>query len=284
MFCKNCGNKLNDDAKFCPGCGTAVLGVEVENEVIADEKVEDNSALLDAAEKQQADTESSVENKPDEAEKDTVQAQPIESPPEPEKVDNEAIGNTNESNQSEASKSENSATDNIKEVLLPQKSKKGRVKFKDLPKKQKIIRIAIGGGLLLIALIWFISDGIAGADKAGFKKTAGISNEQALAVLYATSIFEGTGYETAVQYGSFRDVSIAEALDQGFEDPSIKYENGENCVYITISGMFYLNGLTRTYKSITYKVDEDLDVNVYKDSGNIEQKLIEWAGYLASNN
>lgn len=24
MFCSNCGNKLNDDAKFCPSCGTKV--------------------------------------------------------------------------------------------------------------------------------------------------------------------------------------------------------------------------------------------------------------------
>lgn len=111
-----------------------------------------------------------------------------------------------------------------------------------------------------------------------------ISNEQALAALYATSIFEGTGYETAVQHGSFSDVSIGEALDKGFEDPNIEYEKGEECVYITVSGMFYLYSSVRTNASITYRVDEESNVSVYKDSGNIEQKLVEWAVSLASNN
>ncbi len=127
-----------------------------------------------------------------------------------------------------------------------------------------------------------IDDSIESPRKEMHDKTI-ITNEQALVALYATSIFEGTSYETAVQYGSFSDVSIGEALDQGFEDPSIEYEKGEDCVYITVSGMFYINGSTRTYKSITYKVDEDLSVSVYKDSGNVEQNLIEWAGYLGSN-
>lgn len=171
MFCKNCGLEISSDAKFCPGCGTAVEDTEVKNEVAFSEKAEENTVSPDVTENQRPDTESSIGNKPDEAEKDTVQAQPIESYSEPEQNDNEVIESANESKQSEIAKSDFPATDNIKEVLLPQKGKNGKVKFKDLPKKQKIIRIAIGGGLLLIALIWMISDGISGAKKAGNPST-----------------------------------------------------------------------------------------------------------------
>ena len=32
MFCKNCGTKVEDNAKFCPNCGSALDVVEVVNE------------------------------------------------------------------------------------------------------------------------------------------------------------------------------------------------------------------------------------------------------------
>ena len=269
MYCEKCGLEISSETKFCPGCGSAIEGVEAEKEITMSDKAEDASNSVSEIAEEKMDTE---------------QKQPAKSS-EAKQIDNESVDTAN-AKQNEAAKSENSAIESIKEIILPQKGKNGRVKFKDLPKKKKIIRIAISCGLLLIALIPFISDGIAGANKAGFKKTAEISNEQALAVLYATSIFEGTGYETAVRYGSFRDVSIGEALDQGFENPSVNCENGDNCVYVTISGLFYLTGGagvgSRISASITYKIDENYNVSVYKDVYNIQQKLLEWAGYLGS--
>lgn len=36
MFCKNCGHKLSDDAKFCSNCGTKV---EVETEAEVEEEI-----------------------------------------------------------------------------------------------------------------------------------------------------------------------------------------------------------------------------------------------------
>ena len=38
MFCKNCGKKLNQDAKFCNSCGTAVAN-SVSKEVVSDKSV-----------------------------------------------------------------------------------------------------------------------------------------------------------------------------------------------------------------------------------------------------
>jgi RNase P subunit RPR2 len=38
MFCKNCGNKLADDCKFCPSCGTKVSLSEVSQQVEEEEE------------------------------------------------------------------------------------------------------------------------------------------------------------------------------------------------------------------------------------------------------
>lgn len=167
MFCKNCGQELSSNTKFCPGCGTAIEEDKLEIQSAIPEKGADNSSSLESAENNVTDIDSSAENKSDEAEKDTVQTQLADSLSEQEQAENIVVDSVNGSEQIEAAKSENSTTENIKEVLLPQKGKNGKVKFKDLSKKQKIIRIAIGAGLLLIALIWMISDGILGAKKAG---------------------------------------------------------------------------------------------------------------------
>ena len=44
MFCKNCGHKLEDDAKFCSNCGTKVTTVkmiEPEIEEVKEPEVEE---------------------------------------------------------------------------------------------------------------------------------------------------------------------------------------------------------------------------------------------------
>ncbi len=166
MFCKNCGLEISSDAKFRPGCGIAVEDTEVENEVALSEKAEESAVSLDITENQQSDTEASIENKLDEAEKDTVQTQLADSLSEPEQAENIVVDSVNGSEQIEAAKSENSTTENIKEVFLPQKGKNGRVRFKDLSSKQKAIRLGIGGLLLLIGIIWIVSDGVKGSEKA----------------------------------------------------------------------------------------------------------------------
>ena len=165
MFCKNCGQELSSNTKFCPGCGTAIEEDKLEIQSAVPEKGVDNSSSLESAENNVTDIDSSAENKPDEVDKDIFQTQSTESPSEPEQAENVAVDCANESKQIEAAKSENSTTENIKEVLLPQKGKNGKVKFKDLPKKQKIIRIAIGAWLILIGLIWMITDGISAGKK-----------------------------------------------------------------------------------------------------------------------
>ncbi len=172
---------MSSSAKFCPGCGTAIEDDKPKIQFVAPEKGVDNSTLDESAGNNLTDTDSSIENNLDETEKNAVQTQLTESPSAPEQANNVVVDNANEPKQIETAKSENSATDNIKEVLLPQNRKNGKVKFKDLPKKQKIIRIAIGGGLLLIALIWMISDGISGANKAGIsKETTSVNSEKAV--------------------------------------------------------------------------------------------------------
>lgn len=262
MFCKNCGLEISSDAKFCPGCGTAVEDTEVKNEVAFSEKAEENTVSPDVTENQRPNTESNIGNKPDEAEKDTVNTQPAESPSEPKKVDNEAIGNTNESNQSEAAKSENSVTDNIKEVLLPQKRKNGKVKFKDLPKKQKIIRIAIGAGLLLIALIWIISDGVSGAGKAG--------KSEVVAALYSKTAYP-SGMEQAVSMGVYDNISLGDVLDYIFKNPDVSVSRDGDYYFVSISGKYrYSVGSDYVYDgTITYRVSESGSVSVASDPNNI---------------
>ena len=112
-----------------------------------------------------------------------------------------------------------------------------------------------------------------------------MSDEQAVSALYAASAFKGNiGYETAVEYGTMEDVSIGEVLDYMFTDPTVKCEAGDNCVYVTISGIYYINGSSRSSGNVTYRVDASLDVTLdtAKSKSGIESTILEWASYLAN--
>lgn len=44
MYCKKCGNKLKEDAKFCPRCGEKVpTNVEIDYESAIDDTMEQTS-------------------------------------------------------------------------------------------------------------------------------------------------------------------------------------------------------------------------------------------------
>ena len=172
MFCKNCGQELSSIAKFCPVCGTAVIEDEPEIQFTALEKSKEVKDSIKNLEEQQSNDTSGTSIESEETTNHTVSEQLNTIPEKQKQTSNEANNITNDLQQPITSNNMNSASEeesskiskeDVKGVLLPQKGKK----FKDLPKKQKILRLGIGGTLLLVAVIWFVFDGISGAKKAG---------------------------------------------------------------------------------------------------------------------
>lgn len=93
--------------------------------------------------------------------------------------------------------------------------KKKRVKFKDLPKKQKITRIIIGCACFLVAGILMIVDGFGGASRTAEKES-----------IYIDCVKEGS-------FEDFPDVTIETAFNEFFSDPeweSFTSEEGLNVV------------------------------------------------------
>lgn len=102
----------------------------------------------------------------------------------------------------------------VSESANPFKRQKG-VKFKDLPKKQKITRIIIGCACLLVAGILMIAGGFGGASRTSEKES-----------IYIDCVKEGS-------FEDFPDVTIETAFNEFFSDPeweSFTSEEGLNIV------------------------------------------------------
>ena len=59
MFCKNCGHKLSDDAKFCSNCGA-----KVEAETEAEEEIVEPLEIVDETQVEEEVTETKEEEEP----------------------------------------------------------------------------------------------------------------------------------------------------------------------------------------------------------------------------
>ena len=44
MYCKNCGNKLNENEKFCPNCGHSVNIIE--NKIVESKNIEPKKNIV----------------------------------------------------------------------------------------------------------------------------------------------------------------------------------------------------------------------------------------------
>ncbi len=156
MYCPNCGKELPEGTKFCIECGTKLETERIEtvNYVAEESEVLGNDTV---------DTFASIEEQ---------SAAPMQEKPEPAQP---TPVNT------VPPVATNPAPANASFEISPNgkitSGKKGRTKFKDLSPKQKAIRFGIGGLLILIGLILFISDGIKGSEKAGDDiRNTGINN------------------------------------------------------------------------------------------------------------
>ena len=120
---------------------------------------------------------------------------------------------------------------------VPQSGRKKRVKFKDLPPKEKKKRAIIGGICLLIALIFMIGDGLSAVGKAGGKndyivKTGnddmfgGVSFDMTLEEFvdkYNTIVKNSTEYES---------VATMESIDiDGFDETDSGIRNITSYIY-----------------------------------------------------
>ncbi len=97
-----------------------------------------------------------------------------------------------------------------------------------------------------------------------------MSDEQAISVLYSTSAYP-SGMKQAVSQGIYEDLSIGDVLDIMFLSPSVSFEEGDGCVYITVSGEHYVSpdSYTAIPGSITYRVSENGGVYVNSDPDRI---------------
>lgn len=157
---------------------------------------------------------------------------------------------------------------------VPQSGRKKRVKFKDLPPKEKKKRAIIGGICLLIALIFMIGDGLSAVGKAGGKndyivKTGnddmfgGVSFDMTLEEFvdkYNTIVKNSTEYES---------VATMESIDiDGFDETDSGIRNITSYVY---SFGYY----SQSYYSIQHNELAALMISV-----NDETNLIQGVKYV----
>ncbi len=82
-FCSNCGNRLEDDALFCPNCGTsfAAKAAEEVKEAVSETAGEIKEEVKEAAEKVEKTVESAAPVQPEKPAYAPQQSQPIVPPP-----------------------------------------------------------------------------------------------------------------------------------------------------------------------------------------------------------
>ncbi len=225
MYCPNCGKELLEGAKFCPDCGEKI-------EAEKSEAVNTVAEEVEIVEKETVDTFARIEEQsaaPMQEKTEPAQPTPVNTVP-------PVATNPAPANASFEISSNGKITS----------GKKGRTKFKNLSPKQKAIRFGIGGLLILIGLIWFISDGIKGSEKAG---------------------------------GDYADNSISDEKTENYNDNIVKNESinstGGVCFNTTIDEFInnYNNNLAYFYNSNeTYQnagqsyIDSLIDMNSLKIS------------------
>lgn len=102
-----------------------------------------------------------------------------------------------------------------------------------------------------------------------------MSDEQAISALYYISAYPA-GMEQAVEMGVYEDLSVGEVLDLMYQDPSINIEQGDNCVYVTVSGSYRYSASVSYYTqsgSITYKVDSNGKATLYDDPDGVKSVM-----------
>ncbi len=202
MYCSNCGKEIQEGIKFCPECGSPTgfahsaqeeaKPINGSPESVADAgSIETEKAEIIQEESTAAETENAVET-PDQS-KGVTLGQSTNSASQS-VIENATapVYNYGANPIQKSSGQESFAVSQNGQI------KNGKIKFKDLPPKKKALRLGIGGILILIGLIWIISDGIGGAKKSGDYYSANPSYEendsnQAKNIVKSSSISE-TGY------------------------------------------------------------------------------------------
>ena len=201
MNCPNCGKELLEGAKFCPDCGEKIEAEKSEAVNTVAEEVETvEKETLDTVAQTEEPSVAPSQEKP-------VSAQPTSVNTVPPVVTNPAPAN---------------ASFEISSNGKITSGKKGRTKFKDLSPKQKAIRFGIGGLLILIGLIWFISDGIKGSEKAGSdysNNSISDENENAIKVIPCNC-----------DTGAVFNMTLEE-FSKSFDNQVIKWEETDPNIY-----------------------------------------------------